>query len=366
MPQQTFAEVTFEQYRKPTRRERFLGRDEPRRAGGGLGGRDRAGLSQGRRPGTSACGIERMLRLHCLQPWFTLSDPAVEEALYDSRARRQFVGIDLGREPVPDETTICKCRHLLDAHQVGTPLFARIREHLATQGLQVSRGTIVDATIISAPRSTKNRTKERDPERHQTKKGNQWYFGMKAHLGVDSQPKLIHSGAATAANGHDSQVLPDFAAWPGDAGVGRCRLQWPTRRHPSTRSSCGQLGPSQSASASAPPRDGARPPSNPIESPCESRTCVLGAQAPLRVGQSPVSRAGEEHPLAIYQLRLGEFLLWRGDAWWRERRGCVSGSWQRAIGRWMRPSKRLPDQRIPTELAPVTSPRNRLPSENVK
>jgi IS5 family transposase len=151
-----------------------------------------------------------MLRLHCLQQWFNLSDPAVEEALYDSRAMRQFVGIDLGREPVPDETTICKFRHLLEAHQLGEQLFARIGEYLAKQGLQVNRGTIVDATIISAPSSTKNRTKERDPEMHQTKKGNQWYFGMKAHIGVDSRTKLIHSVAATAANVHDSQVLPEL------------------------------------------------------------------------------------------------------------------------------------------------------------
>lgn len=149
-----------------------------------------------------------MLRLHCLQQWFNLSDPAVEEALYDSRALRQFVGIDLGREPVPDETTICMFRHLLEAHQLGEQLFVRIREHWVKQGLQVSRGTIVDATIIAAPSSTKNRTKERDPERHQTKKGNQWYFGMKAHIGVDRRTKRIHSVAATAANVHDSQMLP--------------------------------------------------------------------------------------------------------------------------------------------------------------
>ncbi len=123
---------------------------------------------------------------------------------------RQFVGIDLGREPVPDETTICKFRHLLEAHQLGEQLFARIGTYLAAQGLTVSRGTIVDATIISAPSSTKNRTKERDPEMHQTKKGNQWYFGMKAHIGVDSRTKLIHSVAATAANVHDSQMLPDL------------------------------------------------------------------------------------------------------------------------------------------------------------
>ena len=109
-------------------------------------------------PGRPPVGVERMLRLHCLQQWFNLSDPAVEEALYDSRAMRQFVGIDLGREPVPDETTICKFRHLLEAHQVGEQLFARIGAYLAKQGLQVSHGTIVDATIISAPSSTKNRT----------------------------------------------------------------------------------------------------------------------------------------------------------------------------------------------------------------
>jgi IS5 family transposase len=134
----------------------------------------------------------------------------VEEALYDSRAMRQFVGIDLGREPVPDETTICKFRHLLEAHQLGPQLFALMGSIWPKQGLQVSRGTIVDATIISAPSSTKNRQKERDPEMHQTKKGNQWYFGMKAHIGVDSQTKLIHSVAATAANVHDSQVLPNY------------------------------------------------------------------------------------------------------------------------------------------------------------
>jgi IS5 family transposase len=123
---------------------------------------------------------------------------------------RQFVGIDLGREPVPDETTICKFRHLLEAHQLGEQLFARIGAYLATQGMKVNRGTIVDATIINAPSSTKNRTKGRDPEMHQTKKGNQWYFGMKAHIGVDSQTKLIHSVVATPAHVHDSQVVPDL------------------------------------------------------------------------------------------------------------------------------------------------------------
>ncbi len=210
MHQQTFAEAPFEQYRKSTRREQFLNEMTRVVPWTELVAVIEPVYPKAEGPGRPPVGIERMLRLHCLQQWFNLSDPAVEEALYDSRAMRQFVGIDLGREPVPDETTICKFRHLMEAHQLGEQLFARIGEYLTKQGLQVSRGTIVDATIISAPSSTKNRRKERDPEMHQTKKGNQWYFGMKAHIGVDSQTKLIHSVAATAANVHDSQVLPEL------------------------------------------------------------------------------------------------------------------------------------------------------------
>lgn len=208
MEQQTFAAVSFEQYRKPTRRERFL--DEMNRVvpWADLAATIAPVYPKAEGPGRPPVGVERMLRLHCLQQWFNLLDPAVEEALYDSRAMRQFVGIDLGCEPVPDETTICKFRHLLEAHQLGEQLFARIGEYLAAQGVTVSRGTLVDATIIAAPSSTKNRTKKRDPEMHPTKKGNQWYFGMKAHIGVDTRTTLIHSVAATAANVHDSQVLP--------------------------------------------------------------------------------------------------------------------------------------------------------------
>ena len=208
MQQQTFAEANFEQYRKPTRREWFLNEMNRVVPWAELVAAIEPVYPKAEGPGRPPVGVERMLRLHCLQQWFNLSDPAVEEALYDSRTMRQFVGIDLGREPVPDETTICKFRHLLETHQLGEQLFARIREYLASHGLQVSRGTIVDATIINAPSSTKNRTKTRDPEMHQTKKGKQWYFGMKAHIGVDSRSKLIHSVAATAANVHDSQALP--------------------------------------------------------------------------------------------------------------------------------------------------------------
>ncbi len=125
----------------------------------------------GRRP----VGLERMLRIYFIQQWFNLSDPAVEEALYDTRALRVFVGIDSGHEPAPDETTVCKFRHLLEAHELGTHLFAAAGKHLQAHGLRISTGTIVDATIINAPASTKNRDKQRDPEMRQTKKGNQWY-----------------------------------------------------------------------------------------------------------------------------------------------------------------------------------------------
>lgn len=209
--QWTLASNEFERFRKPTRRERFLAEMntvvpwaelcaliEPHYPQAGSAG------------GRPAAGLERMLRIHCLQLWFNLSDPAVEEALYDSRAMRAFVGIDLGREPVPDETTLCKFRHLLEAQQLGKALFEQVHRHLEACGIQISRGTIVDATIINAPSSTKNAEKSRDPDMHQTKKGQQWYFGMKAHVGVDTEHKVIHSVVATAANVADSAVLPDL------------------------------------------------------------------------------------------------------------------------------------------------------------
>ena len=160
--------------------------------------------------GRPPIGLERMLRLHFLQHWFNLSDPAAEEALYDSTSMRQFVGIDLGREPVPDETTVLNFRHLLERHGLGKKLFERVNEYLASRGLRVAGGTIVDATIIVAPSSTKNQAKARDPEMHQTRKGQQWYFGMKPHIGVDSRARLIHSLITTAANVHDDKILGDL------------------------------------------------------------------------------------------------------------------------------------------------------------
>lgn len=160
--------------------------------------------------GRPAVELEQMLRIHFLQQWFNLSDPAVEESLYDILPMRTFAKIDLGTTDVPDETTVCKFRHLLEKHRLGEKIFSEVNAYLRKSGIKVSGGTIVDATIISAPSSTKNADKARDPEMHQTKKGNEWHFGMKAHIGVDSAQRIIHTIVATAANVHDSRVLPQL------------------------------------------------------------------------------------------------------------------------------------------------------------
>lgn len=151
-----------------------------------------------------------MLRLYFLQHWFNLSDPGLEDALYESAVLRLFAGIDLGREPVPDETTILHFRHLLEKHALGRKMLNVVNEYLAQCGVRISTGTIVDATIVHAPSSTKNGAGKRDPEMHQTKKGNQWYFGMKGHVGVDSKEGIVHSAEATAANIADSKMLPEL------------------------------------------------------------------------------------------------------------------------------------------------------------
>lgn len=214
MKQQTLAVAAdqgagFEQYRRPTKRDVFLETMdkivpwtqlcevvEPHYPKG-VGGRPPVGL-------------ERMLRMYFVQHWFNLADEACEEALLDSTALRRFVGIDLGCERVPDGTTLLKLRRLLERNELGAQLFSKVGEVLQGRGLKVGTGTIVDATIIGAPSSTKNADKARDPEMHQTKKGQQWYFGMKLHIGVDSQTGLTHSAVVTAANVHDKHPLPEL------------------------------------------------------------------------------------------------------------------------------------------------------------
>ncbi|MDO8768095.1 MAG: IS5 family transposase [Burkholderiaceae bacterium] len=212
MKQQTLAvaaDQTFESYRKPTRRDEFLKTMKtivPWKALCDVIEPHYPKAGNGRPP----IGLERMLRIHFVQHWFNLADLACEEALYDSASLRRFVGIDLGREPVPDATTMLKFRRLLNDNKLGEALFAKVGQELQARGIRVNTGTIVDATIIGAPSSTKNADKARDPEMHQTRKGKQWYFGMKLHIGVDSQSGLTHSAVVTAANVHDKHPLPDL------------------------------------------------------------------------------------------------------------------------------------------------------------
>ena len=212
MKQQTLAmaaDQTFENYRKPTRRDEFLKTMELIVPWSSLCAVIEPHYPQAGN-GRPPIGLQRMLRIHFIQHWFNLADMACEEALYDSASLRRFVGIDLGREPVPDSTTITKFRKLLNDNQLGEALFAQVGQELQARGFKVNTGTIVDATIIGAPSSTKNADKTRDPDMHQTRKGQQWYFGMKLHIGVDSQSGLAHSAVVTPANVHDKHPLPDL------------------------------------------------------------------------------------------------------------------------------------------------------------
>jgi IS5 family transposase len=154
--------------------------------------------------------LEIMLRTYFVQQWFNLSDPGVEEAFYESSALRRFVGVDLGAAPAPDETTICRFRHLLEKHDLCGLMLDAVNIHLESKGIRIATGTIVDATIIHAPSSTKNASGERDPEMHQTRKGKQWYFGLKAHIGVDAKQGHVHSVATSAASVADCHMLPEL------------------------------------------------------------------------------------------------------------------------------------------------------------
>lgn len=210
MKQMTLAASTgFEKHNRATRKAAFLARMEAL-----VPWSEFCALIEPHYPkaggGRPPIGVERMLRMYLLANWFNLADEACEDALYDVPVFRDFCGIDLGRERVPDATTLLHFRHLLEQHQIGLALFAKVGELLLGNGLKLSGGTIVDATIIAAPSSTKNEDKARDPEMHQTRKGKQWYFGMKVHVGVDSRSGLVHSASVTAANVHDSKELPNL------------------------------------------------------------------------------------------------------------------------------------------------------------
>lgn len=201
MDQLSFSEAEFAHKKRKTRREKFLDQMNhllPWKQMENLIRPCYPKIGNGRRP----YPLEVMLKIHCIQLFYNLSDPAMEDALYEIESMRRFAGLRLST-PIPDETTILKFRHLLERHQLGKRIFKLINRHLEKQGMLLREGTIVDATIISAPTSTKNEEGKRDPEMHQTKKGDDWHFGMKLHIGVCDTYGVIHSLETTAANVHD-------------------------------------------------------------------------------------------------------------------------------------------------------------------
>ena len=209
MNRPTFASLAYENKKKRTRREKFL--EEMDRV---IPWDELLKIVRHRYPkkgnGRQPMPVERMLRIYFLQQWYGLSDPAMEDSLYDIESMRRFARIDLEADVVPDETTILNFRHYLEEHHLTGKIFEETKQYLSDKGLMLREGTIVDATIINAPPSTKNESRTRDPEMKQTKKGNQWYFGMKAHLGTDTDRGLVHSVVVTNAAVHDSQVMDDL------------------------------------------------------------------------------------------------------------------------------------------------------------
>lgn len=222
--QLSFASLDFASKKKRTKREVFLAEMTTAVPWSALEAiiephYPKAGPQGGRRP----FPIAVMLRIYCLQQWYALSDPGAEEALYDIQSMRAFCHLELGRDPIPDETTILNFRHLLEAHALTKAVFEAVAEHLEARGALLRGGTIVDATLIAASPSTKNAARQRDPEMRSSKKGNQWHFGMKAHIGVDASSGLVHTAGVTSGSVHDATVMDrliraDDTAVYGDKG----------------------------------------------------------------------------------------------------------------------------------------------------
>jgi IS5 family transposase len=203
LKQLSFASAEFDAKKRVTRREKFLGEMNQVVPFARLEALIEPHYPSSGRVGRPPLGIALMLRMYFLQQWFGLSDEGLEDTIYDSQSMRDFLGIDLSQQDVPDATTLLKFRRLLEAHELTEQIFAQINAHLSERGLLLRKGTMVDATIIEAPPSTKNKDQTRDPEMHQTKKGNEWHFGMKAHIGADTESGLVHSVHVTAANESD-------------------------------------------------------------------------------------------------------------------------------------------------------------------
>jgi hypothetical protein len=223
--QRSFAQAEYDKKKKRIRRELFLEKMEQVVPWDRLAEVIEPHYPKAGRRGHPPIGLERMLRMYFVQQWYGLADEAVEDAIYDSQALRNFMGIDLSRESVPDATTLMGFRHLLEAHDLPQALLVEVNALLIERGLLMSKGTLVDATLIAAPSATKNRAHARDPEMHQTKKGKQWHFGLKAHIGWRRQG--IGAGAYAGDGGGDClrhQPNAGAAAWSGTGGLGRCRL----------------------------------------------------------------------------------------------------------------------------------------------
>jgi len=209
MTQLSFATLDHRNKKKQTKRERFLGEMDavvPWATLVGLIEPHYPKAGKGRRP----YPLDVMLRIYFLQQWYQLSDPGAEEALYDIQSMRAFAGLELGRDAIPDETTILNFRHLLEAHDLTKAMFEAVRAHLEDRGALLRGGTIMDATLIAASPSTKNKDRKRDPEMSQSKKGNQWTFGMKAHIGVDARSGLVHTAGVTTGKVHDAKVMDNL------------------------------------------------------------------------------------------------------------------------------------------------------------
>jgi transposase, IS5 family len=247
--------------------------------------------------------VETMLRLHFMQQWFGLSDPAMEEALHDVPLYREFAGLDNWTTRLPDESTILRFRHLLEKHKLAAQILALINDMLRDKGLMLRAGTVVDATLIAAPSSTKNAGGERDPEMHQTKKGNQWHFGMKAHIGADAESGLVHTVRGTAANVNDvveanSLLHGDEADAFGDAGYQGAHkranaapdVNWHVAMRPGKRAALDKSKPLG--------RDDQRSRAHQGQHPRQGRAPVPSGQAPVRLREGPLPRIEEEHGAA--------------------------------------------------------------------
>lgn len=208
MKQKSFASLSFEAKKRKTRKELFLEQMEGCVPWSAMEAVIESHYPKSGRRGGQPIGVSTMLRIYLMQQWFNLSDPMMEDALYEIESMRRFAGLELCEDRLPDETTILKFRHFLERHQLTDALFAAVTAHLQSRGVQVSKGTMVDATLVAASPSTKNARGERDPDMHSTRKGNQWYFGMKIHAGADVNSGAAHTVTVTAANEADITQLP--------------------------------------------------------------------------------------------------------------------------------------------------------------